>query len=90
MTEITLSPVVSTLLGRKELERNKLVEFANGTFAEAIAVALKDAGVPDGAEFNLASTDDGLVKVTYKVPEPAAEDAPEMAQQLVTDAEGAE
>lgn len=86
MTEITLSPVVSTLLGRKELERNKLVEFANGTFAEAIAVALKDAGVPDGAEFNLASTDDGLVKVTYKMPEPAAESAPA----LVTDAEGAE
>lgn len=90
MTEITLSPVVSTLLARKELERNKLVEFANGTFAEAIAVALKDAGVPEGAEFNLASEEDGLVKVSYSVPEQPVESEPAAAPQLVTDAEGAE
>lgn len=86
MSEITLSPVVSTLLARKELERTKLIEFANATFAEAIAVACRDAGLPEGAEFNMSAGEDGLVRVSYTVPvsEPAA------APELVTTAEGAE
>lgn len=85
MTEITLSPVVSALLARKELERTKLIEFANGTFADAIAVACRDAGVPEGAQFTIASDEDGVVKITYTVSEPT--DEPET---VPTDAEGAE
>lgn len=69
MPEIVLSPVVSTLLAQKEFERNKLVEFAQAAFAEAIAAVCKDAGVPEGAQFTLGPTEDGLVKLSFTVPE---------------------
>jgi hypothetical protein len=79
--EVTLTPAVSALIARKELERNALIEFANAAFTDTIAVACKDAGLPEGAEFTLAPTDEGLVKITYTVPQP---------ETVPTDAEGAE
>lgn len=81
--ETTLSADVVAILGRAERTRDVAHEAAERAFAECVALALKAAGLPEGAPFEIAAGPEGTAVVRYG-------DAPAAGPALVTDAEGAE
>lgn len=80
--ETTLPADVVAILARAERTRDLAHDAAERAFAECVALALKAAGLPEGAPFEIEAGPAGGAVVRYG-------DAPP-APALVTDAEGAE
>lgn len=87
MTEstLTLAPDTVALLVTAKEAREIGHQAIERSFVALMGFALKQAGVPEGAEFEITQHEDGTATVVYRVGEPAA-----TGPTLVTDAEGAE